>query len=217
MFLGITLFAASRYRECIDSCRAAIRILERMGDYWQIHMARYQIAASMYYLGELHGAIEESKVNRKSGLETGDQQASGIILDVWARASNGRVPKDMMRVESQRERSDAQGASQVLLAEGVCLLADGKTSEAIEVFDRALKVTSEAGVQNAYTIAPYAWGATALRVAAETSSGATPFYREECLKKAERYARAAGRAGMVWQERLATRLPRVGPCALHAG
>ncbi|QDU57938.1 ATP-binding protein [Aeoliella mucimassa] len=197
VFLGITLFAASRYRECIDSCRAAIRILERMGDYWQIHMARYQIAASMYYLGELHGAIEESKVNRKSGLETGDQQASGIILDVWARASNGRVPKDMMRVESQRERSDAQGASQVLLAEGVCLLADGKTSEAIEVFDRALKVTSEAGVQNAYTIAPYAWGATALRVAAETSSGATPFYREECLKKAERYARAAGRAGMV--------------------
>jgi signal transduction histidine kinase/predicted ATPase/CheY-like chemotaxis protein len=189
VFLGITLFAASRYEECIDSCRRAIRILERMGDYWQIHMARYQIAASLYYLGDIRGAIDESKANRRSGIDTGDEQASGIILDVWARASLGRIPKDIMDLESARPRSDAQGACQVMLAKGICLLADSDFDEAAEVFEQALNVAAKVGVRNAYTLPPLAWGATAYRLLAEHGTASTPFERERCLRKAKRLAK----------------------------
>ena len=203
VFLGITLFAASRYRECIDSCRSAIRILERIGDYWPIHMARYQIAANMYYLGELDGAIEESRINRKSGVETGDEQASGIILDVWARASHGRVPKEIMETEWSRERTDSQGTSQVRLAKGVCLLSANSTEQAIQEFETAIAVTSEAGVRNAYTIAPYAWAATALRISAEKESAITPFQREDRLKRAKKYAVACIQTRMIYKNDLA--------------
>lgn len=197
VFLGITLFAASRYRECIDSCRMAIRILERMGDYWQIHMARYQIAASLYYQGDVQGALEESMINRKSGLETGDEQASGIILDVWARATTGHVPKDIIDFESQRERSDAQGACQVFLAQGICLLADKEFEQSAEVFDSAINVAAKAGVKNAYTLPPFAWAATALRSLAEQDAQATPFSRQKHLKNAAQHAKSAIQAGLL--------------------
>ena len=85
VFFGVTLYSASRFDECIEKCRMAVRLLERMGDYWQVHMARYQIAGSLYHLGDLRGAVEEAQLNYKSGVELGDEQASGIILDVWAR------------------------------------------------------------------------------------------------------------------------------------
>ena len=55
------LYAFSRFSEAVEKGREAVRLLERMGDYWQVHMARYQIAASLYHLGELQGAFEESR------------------------------------------------------------------------------------------------------------------------------------------------------------
>ncbi len=197
VFLGITLFAASRYRECIDKSRTAIRILERMGDYWQIHMARYQIAASLYFLGDVRGAIEESKKNRKSGLETGDHQASGIILDVWARAAMGQIPKDIVDLEFARERSDVQGACEVMLAKGICQLFDEQYDEAIELFDQATRVAAKAGVKNAYTLPPFVWGATALRRKAEALGNSTPFERRKCLRQSERLAREAIRVARL--------------------
>ena len=53
-FYGVVLYAAGRYQECIDRCREAVRLLERTGDYWEVNMARYQAAASMYRMGDLN-------------------------------------------------------------------------------------------------------------------------------------------------------------------
>ena len=50
------MYAGSKFTQCIEKCREAIRLLERTGDYWQCHIARYQIAASLYRLGDLRGA-----------------------------------------------------------------------------------------------------------------------------------------------------------------
>jgi signal transduction histidine kinase/DNA-binding response OmpR family regulator len=197
VFLGITLFAASRFRECIESCRGAIRILERMGDYWQIHMARYQIAASLYYLGDVKGAVHEARLNRKSGLDTGDHQASGIILDVWARASLGLVPLEIMEEELLRPRSDAQGTSQVLLAKGICQIAEDDLAGAATTFEQAVDVAANAGVKNAYTLPPLAWAASAHRKLSQECGDTTPFRRKQHLAKASQFARRAIRAGLL--------------------
>ena len=198
VFYGITLFAASRFRECIDRCRTAIRILERMGDYWQIHMARYQIAASLLYLGDLQGAEEVAQMNHKSGLETGDEQASGIILDVWARASGGAVPTAIIEEETQRSRTDAQGTSQVLLAQGICrLLVDDELLGAVELFERSVDVAAKAGVRNAYTSAACAWAATAWRMQTERITDVTPQRRHGLLRQARRAAQRAVRASWI--------------------
>ncbi len=89
-FYGIILYASSRFKECIEKCREAIRLLERTGDYWEVNIARYQVAASLYRLGDLPGAIAEARRMYQSGVELGDAQATGISLDIWRGPRWGR-------------------------------------------------------------------------------------------------------------------------------
>ncbi|MBI3468717.1 MAG: AAA family ATPase, partial [Planctomycetes bacterium] len=113
-FYGVVLYAASRFAECIEKCREAVRLLERTGDRWEVNIARFQIAASLYRLGDLPAAVEEARRIHQSGLQVGDAQASGISLDIWSRASGGRVPEEVIRTELGRPKGDVQGTAQVM-------------------------------------------------------------------------------------------------------
>ncbi len=197
VFYGITLYAASRFEECVEKCRTAVRILERLGDYWQVHMARYQIAASLYHLGDLRGAVEESQLNYKSGIEVGDEQASGIIFDVWTRAADGAIPVDQFERELARPRTDPQGIVEMLLADGVRHIADGRVARAAELFEQGAAVARAAGVVNAYTIPALAWAATAHRIEAERTGDLTPLRREASLRASERAVKRALRASWL--------------------
>jgi len=95
-FHAILLYAASRYAECVEKSREAVRLLQRTGDYWELNMARYQMGASLYRLGNLRGALEVAELIHQSGLELGDEQASGISLDIWAFATGGRIPEGIL-------------------------------------------------------------------------------------------------------------------------
>ena len=190
-FYGSALYAGSRFRECIDNCREAIRLLERTGDFWYAHMARYQIAASYYHLGDFQQAQEEAQLNYASGVKTGDEQASRIILDVWARATDGSIPMEVLDAELQRERTDTQGAVQVLLAKGICMMEEGLLDEAATVFEEAIAETDSKGVRNAYTLPLLAWLANARRRQAAALSDCTKQRRDFMLRRAEKAAKRA--------------------------
>jgi len=201
-YYGILLYAASRFAECVEKGREAVRLLERTGDFWEVHIARYQVAASFYHMGDLRSAIEEAQNNHKSGLELGDEQASGIGLDVWSRASGGSIPQDILQTEVERKRPDAQGFAQVLLAQGVGLLGCGDTEQAATVFEKAISIADKAGVNNAYTLPNLTWLATARRRQAEERVGYTPKHRCTALKRAEVAVRRAVRAAWICQNDL---------------
>jgi signal transduction histidine kinase/CheY-like chemotaxis protein len=194
-YYGVVCYAGSEYEKCITKCREAIRLLERTGDYWQTHIARYQIAASLYRLGDLRGALEESQLNYRSGIELGDEQASGIILDIWVRATGGAISERIMKPELDRQRHDAQGRAQVLFADGLRLLATGHFKEAQTRIDEANDVVEKAGVRNAYTLPFNAWLATTFREQALKLEHLTSQRRRELLKRAIRAARRAIRFG----------------------
>ena len=188
---GCALYAASDFAACIEKCREAIRLMERLGDYWQVHIARYQVAVALYHLGEFDAAVRESRRNYESGVRLGDQQATSLILDVWARAANGQIPSEVWDLEDSHAPEDAQTSSQVLLARGICLWYAGDYRTAAETIEGATRIAEQAGVRNAYTIPNYAWLATAHRSAAESISHATPFAREKHLSQAAAAARAS--------------------------
>lgn len=191
---GCVLYAAGRHAECVAECREAIRLLESTGDFWQVHIARYQVAGALYHQGELGEAIRESIKNYESGIRLGDEQASGIILDVWARAAEGRVPAEILARELARERHDAQGRCQVLLAKGICQIHQNQAVQAVATIREAIQVARRAGVRNAYTLPCLVWMATAQRLAAESCHDRTPKQRQRRLREARRFARAAIRA-----------------------
>jgi two-component system sensor kinase len=192
-YWGVVLYSRGRYEACIEKCREGIRLLERTGDYWQVHIARYQIAASYYRLGELARAVEESQQNYHSGIELGDEQASGIILDVWARAAHGNVPQQVFEQELQRPRHDAQGQAQVLFAEGLRLLMRGDLEQAEAFLLRAIETADRAGVRNAYTLPFRPWLATVLRQQASQVTDVTPGRRAALLRRAQAAGRRAAR------------------------
>ena len=198
-FCGVVNYAKADFRASIEKCREAVRLLEQTGDWWEVHMARYQIAASLYRLGDVNGAVEQAKAVHRSGLELGDYQASGIILDVWARATEGALPPHILQAELDRKRPDAQGQSQVLLAEAVRLLGERRSELAGKVLQRSLEITETAGVLNAYVAPSYSWLATALRLQAEHCSNLTPRKRADVLRAAERAARRAVRIAARYQ------------------
>lgn len=192
-YLGVVLYSGSKYRECVESCREAVRLLERTGDFWEVHIARYQVAAALYRLGELQTAVEQARKIHDSGVELGDHQASGISLDVWSRATNGAVPSDLLQIELERTRHDAQGTAQVLLAEGVRWMGAKDHARAAIAFESALNRAQAAGVMNAYVTPNVAWLATAFRSQAQRLSNHTPWQRKKLLRQA---SKAAWRA--VW-------------------
>ncbi|MFV1966230.1 MAG: response regulator [Pirellulaceae bacterium] len=209
-FYAVVLFAASRFRECVEKSREAVRLLHRTGDYWVKHIARYQGAASLYYLGDLEGAVREAKQIHEAGLELGDEQASGISLEIWARAAGGKIPAGVIQRELQRERTDAQGTAQVLFAEGVRLLAIEEYARAAETLASAVSVARRAGIRNAYTAPPLAWLATALRLQLERQSPYAGPQRRKMLSRALRVARAALRTARPLQNDLPYALREYG-------
>jgi two-component system sensor kinase len=201
-FYGVVLYASSRYKECIEKCREAVRLLERTGDYWEVNIARYQIAASLHRLGDLAGAVAEAKGMYQSGLELGDAQASGISLDVWARASLGRLPPGLIATELDRPTGDVQRTAQVLAAQGTQLLYGGDVEEAARAFEKAHLIVRQAGVKNAWVSPLLPWLATALRRQAENSTPLAPRRRAELLRRAEQVARWAVRLTRSFQNDL---------------
>jgi two-component system sensor kinase len=190
-YWGVVLYAGSDYQRCIEKCRDGIRLLERTGDFWQVHIARYQIAASFYRLGDLASGLEESRRNWESGIALGDEQASGISLDIWARITEGQIPDEVLTPEIHRSRPDAQGHAQVCFAHALCLAGQRRWDEAIEMLRRAIEIAEQAGVRNAYTLPILPWLATLLRERATQLADQTPTRREALLREAKRAARKA--------------------------
>lgn len=201
-FYAVVLYAASKYRECIEKGREAVRLLERTGDYWQVHIARYQVAAALYRLGDVSAALEECQINHRSGLELGDEQASGIILDVWARASEGKFDHDLLEVELARKRHDQQGRTQVLFTEGLKHLYANELPQAIKCLHNAVNTATRASILNAYTLPAWAWLATAYRKQLESLPHFSPRQYRRLFKQATRAVSKALATGKVCQNDL---------------
>ena len=199
---GIVLYVGSRFAECVEKGREGIRLLERMGDFWEVHIARYQVCAALYRMGDLQAAIELARRNYESGFKLGDEQASGISLDVWSRAALGKIPRDLVNVEVARKRNDAQGSAQTMLGAGVRLLAAEQIEEAAAMFESAIRIAAQAGVINAYVTPNLAWLATARRLQLERYSGHLLGRRRELWRMAENAARRAVRLASRFQNDL---------------
>lgn len=190
-FLSILLYAFSRFEQCVGQARQSIEMLERTGDFWEVHIARYQLAASLYRLGDYTQAVEQSKINFESALKRGDYQATGNIIDVWARASNGDIPQEVIDNELARDLADSQRMSEVLLAKGVREYYQDQFDEAAESFQQAVEVARSSRVSNTYVSPAYPWYCTALRSKMEHCVARSVKRRRSMVRQLDKSTRKA--------------------------
>ncbi|MCA9135224.1 MAG: response regulator [Planctomycetales bacterium] len=184
-FISILHYSFSNYEDCISEASQAISILERTGDYWEVHIARYQYAASLYRQGNLREALDQTRINYRSAVRRGDFQGTGNIVEVWARAALGNIPLDVLQIELKRNVDDAQRICEVKLAHGVYLYYQHRYAEAASAFTEAVAIAEAASVNNAYTSPCYAWRATALRRQMETEPAKTAAVGRRMLRELE--------------------------------
>lgn len=201
-FLAIALYSAAQFEECADVARRSVRILDRAGDLWEKHIAQYQLAASLYRLGRFQEAVQLSREAYDSGLAVGDEQICADIIEVWARATHGELPAEIIQRELDRQKSDVQAIAHVRLARCVQLLAEHKYEAAVSTIEEGVRTFTQAGIVNAYTSPLLAWQATAIRKLLEQESPLTRSARQKLLRAHRRAARRAVFVAMRFRNEL---------------
>lgn len=166
-YLSVVKLAECRFQNSIRSGEQAVELLRKMGDFWEMNMARYQAANAYYRIGNHGDATKLATQIFECGREIGDLQATGISLDVWARTSPHTLPLETAAREAAKLRPDAQSNAQTQLAYAIVLLFNNRTEEAIEVLESAIARSEAAGHLNTYISPCYAWLGTALRTHVE--------------------------------------------------
>ncbi len=201
-FYGLVLYAASRFRGCIERCQEAVVLLDRTGDRWEVNTATWHIAFAHYRLGELREAVEVARNLHFAALDIGDRAAAGASLSVWSRASNGQVPAELIRSQLSVDTADAQTATELHLAEAVRLLGAGQIAEAIDELETATRLVRRSGLRQEY-VAPVApWLATARRMAAEAAPPHRSRARRDMLRKANEAAEQAVKVAETYKNNL---------------
>jgi PAS domain S-box-containing protein len=216
-FWGIGLYGASRFEEAMEKFQDAIRILDRTGDRWEANTAGWHLGFCLYRLGRLADAVETSKRIHRTGVEIGDTQASGISLGAWSKASGGRLPRKLIQRELEHAGNDAHKTAEVLQAEAVRLLGEGRPRVAAEVLERARVLVRRAGLRQEYVAPVVPWLATALRLELESMSDWDPRRRKALLRRANRVARAGRRSARSFQNNLPHAMRESGLLAAMRG
>ncbi|TAK08650.1 MAG: GAF domain-containing sensor histidine kinase [Candidatus Manganitrophaceae bacterium] len=209
-FYGIALYASSKFSESTEKCQRAIELLERTGDRWELNTAGVNLAFSFYRKGDLQKALEVGKKVYTSGIEIGDHMASCISLEIWAKASGGKVPSELIRSELEHQSENLQAYSEVMQAEGLRLLGEGQFSQAAFVFRDALLRVKIAGLQSEYVSPLSCWLVTALRREAERIPPSAPRKRMTLLCEAGKVAGKAIRIAKKYRNNLPQALREMG-------
>ena len=190
-FYGVALYAGTRYRESIGKCREAVRLLDQTGDRWEVNTATWNIAFAHHRLGELSEAVAVARSVHAAAVAIGDDTAAGVSLSAWSRASGGNLPAHLVSARLQERNDDAHTATEVHVAEGIRLIAEGSCAEAVAVLQEAAGIVRGAGLRQEYVAPVLPWLATALRGQAEATSAYDAGARKTLVRQARRVARRA--------------------------
>jgi diguanylate cyclase (GGDEF)-like protein len=201
-FYGVVLYAAGRFEDVLEKCYAAVEILERTGDQWEVNTASWNIALALYRLGRMEEAIATAQRVHSAGVALGDDQASGISVGAWAKASGGKVPPALIEAELEHTGDDGHTRVEVLQAQALRHLDEGRIPEAVEVLEGADAYLRRSGLRQEYVAPVRPWLATALRLQLERTSILAPAERRRLARRARRVARSARRLAFFYRNNL---------------
>ena len=201
-FYALALYASGRFEESIEKAREGMRLLARTGDKWEMHNAHYHEAMSLYRLGRLREAEESSQRLHASAVAIGDRYAARLALEVWGKASVGRIPPELLRDAFAAPGIDTQTHAGLLQAEALRRLREDDREGAAATLETAWRMVEKARLRNEYVTPVGPWYVTALRLLAERVSPLAPRRRAALLKQARSVAHKARSSAESFQNNL---------------
>ena len=198
-FRGVVSYAASDFVRATEACRAAVSVLERTGDQWEVNTARWNQAMCLHRSGNLAEAAAMARQVHADAEAIGDRTSAGIALSVLARSCGGGVDARQVQLELAHGGADVHRTSELHLALGLQLRADGKLEQAAATLQAGLSAVRRAGLRQEYVAVVPAWQATVLRELAQATPDHAPRLRRARLRAADRAARRARRWALSYR------------------
>jgi signal transduction histidine kinase len=198
-FLGTALYGASRFREALETLQRAARILERTGDLWEANTARWHIALAHYRLGALREAAEHAERVYRIATRIDDRQARGISLGIWARATQGQVPRALLEEAHTAIPDDAHTRAEALHGLAAYHLRRRDTAAAVAALRDADAQIRRQGLRQDYVVAVVPALATALRLHLEALPPTAPRRRRAILNELGQVSRRAFRLSRAYR------------------
>jgi two-component system sensor kinase len=193
-FLSLSRCGLGHYREAIEAAEESARLFERAGDHWEATGPLCWGALARYHEGDLAGAVEAARQLFERARALDDAHGLAFAVDTWARATDGRVPADVLQTELDRRSEHVQTTCLVAQAEAIRLLAEGDASGALSLIETWLqRLRKEGALLQEASVSLLVYRATAWRRLAEKLPPSGPHAR--MLARARRALRPALRAG----------------------
>ena len=200
---ALVLFWSCRYREALERGRDAQRRLERLGDPAESNAARFTVASCLYRLGSLAEAAALAREQHRIALSVGGAVAIAGGIELWAKASGGRVPADDV-AEARRRCGEQDPVLAALLhtADGIRLLRERDLDGAVAALSRSDERLRAARFRNGLVADAPAYLAGALRMKLASLPPLATEARRSCLASARRAARRALRIARKFEKAL---------------
>jgi PAS domain S-box-containing protein len=192
-FTAVVDYAAGNWARAREAAEAAIALLERTGDQWEVNTARWHLALCHWRAGRLTEAAETARELFRSASAIGDLTSAGISFSIWTRAQHGSVDLRLVADLLGRGSEDAQTTAELHLAAALVHRHSGDLRAAERSMLEGLRVVREAKLRQEYIAVLFPWHATVLRERAEALPGLDPHRRKTALRAAATSARRARR------------------------
>ncbi|WP_161602602.1 serine/threonine-protein kinase [Tautonia marina] len=191
-YQGAGFYAAARYEEGLEQLNEAIELLNRSGDLWEYHLARFHKACCHYGLGQLTEAVAAARETFASSARFGDTRTYCSSW-LWARATGGDLPFEEIRGCYPIRPDDILSTVHGLLTEAEWLVSQGRTGDALQVFERAAEMVRTTFCVNGHSILVIPMLARGLRLHAEAIAGEDARQAAQLRRRSARLARWATR------------------------
>lgn len=201
-FHGLVHYVAGEYRAALDSLEEASRLLERIGDPYELHTVVWHVALCRYRLGELHRAETESRRLYYQAAQIGGLSARFAALEIWAKVARRSFPRDVLVRELKNPPEPVHYLARLLQAEAIVELDEGRALLAVDRLERARRLVVATRRRDPYLSPVFVWLASARRRAAEAAPPWSVRERRRLVRRASREARRALRVARSYRNDL---------------
>jgi signal transduction histidine kinase/tetratricopeptide (TPR) repeat protein len=224
--IQFSLHHYARHEENVEVGRRAVRLLQQAGvgrEEWRIGDAQFFLGFAFYHQGDLTKAVEHGQAMYRVGRDFGDRFMCSIGLVLWASASGGQIPAELVAAELARPASDAgphlaERQASLLHAEGIRLLRAGEPGQAAAILAQSVRLAKAASRRFPLFLPKIqSQLVRALREQAARVPACAFSLRAELLRQAKAAAREVLRRPFPFRENLADPLRESGLIAAMEG
>jgi signal transduction histidine kinase/tetratricopeptide (TPR) repeat protein len=203
MFHSAMLHFSGRFAESVVTGKKAAELFDRTGDRWEANSGLDFAVTSLLRMGDLAETVRLAKHIHQRASEINDAHGLAWSLDAWARATEGKIPRELVAAERKRSREHILTSSIVEMTEAVCLIGEGQVREALAVLEETeRRYRKEAGLFYDLNAPLIIYRATALRMLLEQSPPWNPGEIRRLRGKWKRAVRDALKIGRKYLNNL---------------